>query len=413
MAALTSAQFLRHLRDALNHLYDLDRLRRNPLLAAFKLADRFDAPASLQRILTEAIEALKPDTSLPPSGPAWRTYDLLLCCYVQQLDQATVAGQLGISPRQLRRDRNAALELLAQRLWQEYDVGKRDEGKDEADAWQETEDGPDIGGELAWLRDASLEKPTDLNETLRGALDLARRLAGRYQAQLEVHVPETLPGLAVHPVALSQILLNLLGVAVHQAASGQVRISAQAMRWEAEVTVHCAGARAAGEPAPEDVASLRMARHLATLSNCRLDLAVAGQPFSVVLTLPALEQMPVLVIDDNTDTLQLLQRYTSFTRYRLVATQDPEQALSLAERIGPHIIVLDVMMPQIDGWRVLERLREHPATEHVPVLVCSILSQEELALSLGAAGFLRKPVTRHAFLAALDAQVALREKGPR
>jgi CheY-like chemotaxis protein len=69
------------------------------------------------------------------------------------------------------------------------------------------------------------------------------------------------------------------------------------------------------------------------------------------------------------------------------------------------VIVLDVMMPRIDGWEMLGRLRSNRATSHVPVIVCTIMAQEELALSLGAAGFLKKPVTRQDFLAALDRQV--------
>jgi CheY-like chemotaxis protein len=105
----------------------------------------------------------------------------------------------------------------------------------------------------------------------------------------------------------------------------------------------------------------------------------------------------------------MLERYTSDTRYRVVGTQDPEKALSLAESVSPQIIVLDVMMPQVDGWRVLGRLRQHPLTEHIPVIVCSILAQEELAFSLGASGFVRKPVTRQNFLAALDQQLDLLE----
>ncbi len=117
--------------------------------------------------------------------------------------------------------------------------------------------------------------------------------------------------------------------------------------------------------------------------------------------------MPVLAIDDNTDTLQLLQRYTAGTQYRLIGTRDPEQALSLAEKLSPQIIVLDVMMPQVDGWKVLGRLQQHPLTGHIPIVVCTILAQEALALSLGASAFIRKPITRQEFLAALDHQVEL------
>jgi CheY-like chemotaxis protein len=70
-------------------------------------------------------------------------------------------------------------------------------------------------------------------------------------------------------------------------------------------------------------------------------------------------------------------------------------------------------MPQTDGWRVLSQLRQHPLTSHIPVIVCTILVQEALALSLGACAFLRKPVTRQAFLAALDRLVVDVVSAPR
>ena len=95
------------------------------------------------------------------------------------------------------------------------------------------------------------------------------------------------------------------------------------------------------------------------------------------------------------------------SRYALITTQDAQEALRLAHEYSPRIIVLDVMMPRTDGWKMLGRLREHPVTEHIPVIVCTILAQEELAFGLGASGFVRKPLSRQAFLAALDHQVRL------
>ena len=117
------------------------------------------------------------------------------------------------------------------------------------------------------------------------------------------------------------------------------------------------------------------------------------------------ERLPVLVIDDNVDTLQLMQRYLSNSRYHFVGASDPEQALALAEELSPAIIVLDVMLPGVDGWELLGRLREHPKTSEIPVIVCTILPQRQLALMLGAAEFIRKPVTRRILLSALDRQV--------
>jgi hypothetical protein len=91
---LTSEQFLKHLRDALNHLYDPDRLRQSPLIALFGVADRFDTPVHLQRILLEGVESLKPRADEPPRSHSRRVYDLLLYRYVQQFSQQEVANQL-------------------------------------------------------------------------------------------------------------------------------------------------------------------------------------------------------------------------------------------------------------------------------------------------------------------------------
>jgi CheY-like chemotaxis protein len=153
-----------------------------------------------------------------------------------------------------------------------------------------------------------------------------------------------------------------------------------------------------------------MAKQLADLCGCELAFSEDEEAFVATLALPAVEQLPVMVIDDNLDTLELLQRYASNTRYRLVGTSDPEQALDLVRTHAPQIIVLDVMMPQADGWRVLGRLCQHPLTEHIPVIVCTVLPEERLALSLGACAFVRKPVSRQAFLNALK-QASKVERG--
>ena len=412
---LTNEQFLKHLRDALNHLYDPDRLRRNPLAILFGLADRFDTPRAVQRVLTEAIQSLEPKADDLTRPHSRRIHDLLLYRYVQQFSQQEVADQLGVSVRHLRREQHAALEALAYRLWEQFDLGtKLCEESDGGDGPQAEVAGPTVNEELAWLKDAPPDRPTDLGQTLPAVLELARPLAIQHGVHLEAVLADTLPNLAAHPVALRQSLLNLLSVAIRRASGGNVLISARPQRWDVEVQVRCAQSATCPPSALDDeVASLDIAHRLVDLCGGRLSLSAAGEAFTSTLTLPALEQLPVLGIDDNADTLQLLQRYTVGTRYRLIGTQDLEQALRLAEELSPRIIVLDVMMPQVDGWEALGWLRQHPLTSHIPIIVCTILAQEELALSLGASAFVRKPVTRQAFLAALDRQIALLEPGPR
>jgi Amt family ammonium transporter len=121
----------------------------------------------------------------------------------------------------------------------------------------------------------------------------------------------------------------------------------------------------------------------------------------VNMTLPLAEQTTVLVIDDNADVLQLFRRYLSGTRFRFLGTQDAEKGLHLAQECAPGVVVLDVMMPGRDGWAMLSHLREHPLTQNIPVVVCTILAQPELAHVLGAAHFIRKPVSRPEFLGVL------------
>jgi PleD family two-component response regulator len=148
-----------------------------------------------------------------------------------------------------------------------------------------------------------------------------------------------------------------------------------------------------------------MAEQLVQMSGGSLEATSEGGDWIVELMLPAVEQAEVLVIDDNQDTLRLLQKYLTGTRYRFVGVSEPERALASAEQTDPRVIILDVMLPDVDGWELLERLREHPKTSSIPVIVCTILPQEELALHLGAAAFIRKPVSRQRLLAALDQQL--------
>ena len=406
---MTRETFLKHLRDALNHLRDPEVLRQSPLADLCGVADRFDTFSALQQILTQAIESLEPAPEEPSLSRAWRLHESLYYRYVQQFSQQQVADQIGIGTRHLRREQHAALEALAEALWTQYGLGAKlpQESAVVPGAAQAEGEGIDVDGELAWLKECSTESPSDLGEALSSVLDLGQKLADRYGVHLEGPTAGALPSLSVHPVALEQMLLNLVSVAIHRAVGGKVLVDVVARRYEVEIRVIATPASEDRSPVLDhDVTSLKMARRLVDLCRGRLVLSEEGTPFDATLTLPTFEQLPVLVIDDSADTQQLLLRYVVGTRYQLYGTRDPEQALEAAEAISPRIILLDVMMPQVDGWKVLGRLREHPLTGHIPVVVCTIMAQEDLALCLGAAAFVQKPVSRQDLLTTLD-RVAL------
>jgi CheY-like chemotaxis protein/transcriptional regulator with XRE-family HTH domain len=405
---LTSEEFLGHLHKALNHLYEPDRLRQSGLVGLFGIANRLDTFSTLQRILTEAIESLEPEADAPSPPYGWEIYEPLYYRYVQQLSQQQVAKQLGMSVRHLRRKEYAAVEVLADRLWKQFKLGGQSENDAQESAGQPivAEDSPSVSEELSWLKDTLPESPADLNQILTEVMHLAEPLAVRHGVRLEILTTDVLPELPVHEIALSQALLNLLGVAIRQTTGGKASILAKPLPMGVEIQIRGTRSPVIAPPfSADDTASLELAQQLIIL--CGGGLTLHGddeEVFNAVLTLPALEQILVLAIDDNADTLQLMRRYTAGTRYRLITSRESDKVLYLAEKAAPQIIVLDVMMPGVDGWKVLAQLRQHPLTEHIPVVVCTVMAQEEMAFALGASGFVRKPIARQAFLSMLDQQ---------
>ncbi|MCX8025512.1 MAG: response regulator, partial [Thermanaerothrix sp.] len=99
----------------------------------------------------------------------------------------------------------------------------------------------------------------------------------------------------------------------------------------------------------------------------------------------------ILAIDDDHQVTQLYQRYLENNGYRIVPLHDPHQAIATAKRLKPFAITLDLMMPDKDGWQVLFDLKNDPETRDIPVIICSILEEEEKGFSLGAADYLVKP----------------------
>jgi CheY-like chemotaxis protein len=90
------------------------------------------------------------------------------------------------------------------------------------------------------------------------------------------------------------------------------------------------------------------------------------------------------------------------TRYDLVHIPEAQHLFQAIEACAPDVIVQDVMLPDADGWKLLAKMHEHPLTRATPIVVCSVIRDEELALALGATRYLAKPVRRKEFLGALD-----------
>jgi len=106
----------------------------------------------------------------------------------------------------------------------------------------------------------------------------------------------------------------------------------------------------------------------------------------------------VVVIDDDQAARDLLQRQLGKEGYRVLAAADGEQGLRLIREHRPTFVLLDVMMPIMDGWDVLAILKADPELCAIPVLMLSMVDDEHVGLALGAADYVSKPVDKHRLL---------------
>ncbi len=397
--------FQQELEQALHHLYDPGVLRRSPLLLLFGLAESGGGP-KLQQIILTGIEALRPHAGASPQAKGRRLYLALSHRYADQFSQQEVARALGIGIRHLRRQEALAVRALAGHLWARYDLQAKASSLLSAVSDPARDEAPSREQELQWLERSTPSEVIGLDTVIAAALKVLDPLLKVAGVRVVCQLAADLPPLLAQSATLRQALIAILSTAVPAARRGVILITAEGREGQIAVTVVPRSDALASPVDIDKTESLAMARQLLALCGSSLAMQPSpepGCPLAVRMELRAAIQQAVLVVDDNEDTLQLFGRYLSGTRYAFVGTRQPQEALALAARFKPRIIVLDVMLPDVDGWELLGHLREDPCTRGTPVLVCTILPEEHLALALGAAAFLRKPVSRAAFLAVLDA----------
>ena len=168
--------FVQDLQAALRNLYDPAALRKSRLLLWLDLDKRTNPIGALRETLTAAIHALKPAAATPPDANAWRVYWILTYRCIEQSSQVTVAGNLGLSDRHLRRQERVAEQALADYLWDRYKLDARAPAvlpaqasvKDEAAA--PPGEIPSREQELRWLRESLPTQTADVSGVITSAL---------------------------------------------------------------------------------------------------------------------------------------------------------------------------------------------------------------------------------------------------
>lgn len=410
-----SPEFVRLVRTALAHFYDYAYLQKHPLaflLAAGSNLDRVTRAQKVRRTLLEGIEALKPDAQGGGDRAigAARAYAVLTCRYVDGMTVERATEELALSRRQLYREHEKGVDAVASLLWDRVRKAGQNglplASSDQESAIKRLEM---ARSEVERLRQAERTEPLDLKEILEQVLDLLKPLARQAEAQISLATQGTWPLVVADRMMLRQAFANLLSFALSE-TQGDLLLTTSVGDSGIVMDISESSARASESPPSarkRTGVSITIAKELIEAQGGHLEISSQDGRWRAQAVLPTAGVLSVLVIDDNPSIIALLQRYLAGHGISVIGEADGRRALGLASELQPRAIILDVMMPHQDGWEILKSIKSISSIKEIPVIVCSVLNEPELALSMGATDYLTKPVGQAELLDVLRRQLGL------
>jgi CheY-like chemotaxis protein len=414
--------FFQHLRVLLGSLYDPSILGKSPLLEWLHIPSQPDSITILRKFLIDAIDSLKPIDTTPRGMKSIRVYEILRQRYIEQHTQRKVADNIGLSARQLQREDKIAVDTLGETIWRAQnfqDVARLNPGlMPTPQTLVPAQSSPGQQQDLDWLRTTTPAQPTILAEEIQDIIATLKSVMtlSKIRISFKPELEDPRGNLYLQAPILRQGLLNILSICISLAAGGQIGIRMLYPPKQVKIRIVArSDSRKKIQLDASQIENLDFAASLISLCEGTFHTSLedlsertSGKltaEFISEIILPASEPITVLFIDDNADTLELYRRFLVNSRYRFVGASDTRKGFSLACELTPRVIVLDVMMPEKDGWSFLGQLKIHPEIQNIPVIISSVLQQANLAQTLGAAEFLHKPVSRVDLLSCLDRQM--------
>ncbi|MEJ2050499.1 MAG: response regulator, partial [Calditrichota bacterium] len=124
------------------------------------------------------------------------------------------------------------------------------------------------------------------------------------------------------------------------------------------------------------------------------------------------KNVKILVVDDSRESIDLLLYFLKPANYQIFTAMDGEEALKQVEKISPDIILLDIMLPKIDGFEVCKRLKAKQSTFHIPIIMITALKELKdkiRALEAGADDFISKPFDNVELLARVKSLLRIKQ----
>jgi CheY-like chemotaxis protein len=399
---ITCEELEQELSQALVHLYDPDYQPSGAFCELMGCDPSLGGTLAVQAAVIRAIKDLEPRPDIPPTAYPRRVHDLLHSRFVLKLTQDETALRLSVSLSSVQRMQREAIHALARTLWEcqsAVETGEIasssgtpvDTHEDASTALQAADWESQAKRELEVLQEKASDRIADVEQVLSDILALGSSLIAEPNVELVLEYVQ--PGLValVHPSALRQMVIAAIHRLANHVHTGQIALYARLTDGSARITV--VGPVSTDEgPSPADFTD-----GILVPNGTAVEASIEDEHTFLRITVPSLSQIAVLVIDDNPDMCHFYRRCTTGTSYRVTHTTSGQRALQRIKASPPDVIVLDVMLPDVDGWKLLMELHEDPTTRPIPVIVCSVIREEDLAYSLGAAAYLSKPVDPRRF----------------
>jgi CheY-like chemotaxis protein len=386
-------QFHDHLRKILNHLSDAAFLESEPdLLRIFLTEDEAHQPNHLQLLrvkIGESIHALNPPENVPLNAPEWRSSRALAMRYLNGMKLYRIEEELGLSPRQVQRELKKGVEALASILYKRAPVQIEEAAADpNQDELSDSSDMEVLKKELmSWDTNFSFNT---LSQIIQQAVHLCEFLS-KSDLTDRLRYDEVDPELSimVDPILTKQGLYKIFSVLVADNQNSTIHMLQRPLNDHfIELTIRISHS----QPLAQN--SLEIAKLFFTVQGINEAIWTQQGQTSILLHLPLLTQGKCLVIDDVGSVRVLIERMLSPYGIQVFGADHPNEALSLAQLMTPNFILLDILMPKMDGWELIGNLKQSPETKSIPVIICSALNEPDLARAVGAAGYIRKPIDR-------------------
>jgi CheY-like chemotaxis protein len=412
------ATFNEVVKDSLANLYNFTALETHPLIfAIIKPPSGFSGTKDeyLRSLVLEAIELLRPARKeISPSSPEWRPYLILRKRFIEGMGLQELADFLSISGRQLRRDQARSLQAVAAILWekifQNQEIQNPVDLKEPSSEVDHIESGLDEAAPLSHVEYQTFEmhdEVVDLRETTLRVYEMLKRRLDEKGVIVKFDFTEPSVPVITDRVILRQILISMFNAALHMQAEKKINVTSRIEDGQVAVQI-AAMVGADWDPVDEeeDTSALDSVSYWSSQIKANLIeklVLLDGVQWAVrEILLPRSDQRIIMVVDDQEPTINLFRRYLSQTNIITIGASRADQVIPLASHFQPILITLDVMMPQMDGWELLQLLKTNEKTRHIPIIVCSAWEDPDLSRSLGADKFLKKPVTQKMLLTAME-----------